>query len=291
MREGRAFFTDRYGPQEVREAHRELAEVTLSWTKLMRSPGPRRSTVPCAPPGEAVGPLAPLAFPHAKDGVPLVSARALLWPGCAPHAGGLAPPVSVAGALGVAAVARPAPMGCTCAPPLVPLVPSLLGSPGGSLGVPLPLPSLWPTVSDLRCVRLIASRPPSWFVLPVCLSLLASPPCLSGDLMGRAVSVGHGSLPTSPCGSASARTTAAGIRCCPVPRRPRSLGTGLAGLPPHLGRTASRRLPLLCSSSWASSSPPTRIVIGIATAIASHNRSARLGFCIWGCCHSHPPRL
>jgi hypothetical protein len=47
------------------------------------------------------------------------------------------------------------------------------------------------------------------------------------------------------------------------------------GVPPGL-----RGWPLLCFSSWASSSFP---------AIAIHCRASRLGSCIMECCHPHPP--
>src|SRR6478752_5197013 len=73
------FFTGRYGPKAAREAQRERAEAALSWTKLMGNPGSERSAALPALPGEAVGPLAPVAVPHAKDGVALVSARVLPW--------------------------------------------------------------------------------------------------------------------------------------------------------------------------------------------------------------------
>src|SRR5258708_2870033 len=88
----------------------------------MGSSGPERSAVQPAPPGEAVGPLARVEFPHTKDGVALVSARVLLWHGRAPHACGLVPPASVSGALCVASVEWPARVGCACAQPLVPFV-------------------------------------------------------------------------------------------------------------------------------------------------------------------------
>src|SRR5690349_19309093 len=123
--QGALFFTGRYGPKAAREAQRERAEAALSWTKLMGNPGSERSTALPALPGEAVGPLAPVAVPHAKDGVALISARVLPWYGRAPHACGIVLP---AFSLCIVCVERPAPVEYACAQPRVPFFARLFGS-------------------------------------------------------------------------------------------------------------------------------------------------------------------
>src|ERR1700677_3242246 len=76
-----------------------------------------------------------------------------------------------------------------------------------------------------------------------------------------------------------------------MPRRPRA-NTLL--LPQHLPHIGSRGpISAVACLAWAAASalPPTRNSHSVATATASHRRSARCGASIRVCCHCHPPLL
>lgn len=139
--------------------HEQLTEAVRSWTTLMGSPGPERSSKQPVPPGEAVRLPVSVDVPHAKDGVPPVSACVLLWHGRVPHACGRVPLASLSDPLlCVASIKRPAPGGCACAPPRVPVVARLFGSFWWLAGLAVVFRVVRAQVSDLLVVGLIAAR-------------------------------------------------------------------------------------------------------------------------------------